>query len=163
MNTRPLPERFWEKVRRAGPDECWEWIAAKQSKGYGHIYVDGTVRDAHRVSFYLEHGRWPQPNCLHSCDNPSCVNPAHLREGTQSENIIEMFTKGRRAHIGRKVPLQTIRDIRANYLLCRVKQNELAARFGISKQYCSTILRDLIPAVRRLQGVSAQQRGTKWQ
>lgn len=61
---------------------------------------------AHRVSYELHHGPIPQGALiLHSCDNPGCVNPAHLRAGTQSENILEAFAKGRK-----KIPQQLRRE-----------------------------------------------------
>lgn len=98
---RPLAVRFWEKVAVRGADDCWEWTASKDGLGYGWI-GDGNkhmVR-APRVSFVLNIGPIPitQPRTLvlHHCDNPSCVNPAHLFLGTDMDNSIDMDSKGRR-------------------------------------------------------------------
>lgn len=57
------------------------------------------MRRAHRVAFFLEHGRWPMPFCLHSCDNPPCCNPRHLHEGTQKQNVAECRARGRRVQL----------------------------------------------------------------
>jgi hypothetical protein len=99
---RPLEERFWEKVNKKSPEECWEWTAVKNLQGYGNIHIgsktDGSYRTlvAHRVSWEMHYGPIPDGLCvLHRCDNPACVNPNHLSLGTQLENIQDMLNKGR--------------------------------------------------------------------
>jgi HNH endonuclease len=99
---RPLIERFWEKVDRRGPDDCWLWTAATSRDGYGRVGVggrEGGSQRAHRVSWELHYGRAPGGLCvLHNCpggDNPLCVNPSHLWLGTNDENMADMKRKGR--------------------------------------------------------------------
>lgn len=98
---RPIQERFWEKVRIAGTADCWEWQAAKNSKGYGRLTSGrGIHLKAHRVAFALAHGGeiTDRSLVLHRCDNPSCCNPAHLFLGTPKENTQDMLAKGRGAN-----------------------------------------------------------------
>jgi hypothetical protein len=92
---RSLAERFWEKVDRSG--ECWTWTASKIGRGYGQIGITRSRSDrAHRVSWRLAHGEIPNGLCvLHRCDNPSCVNPAHLFLGTKGDNAADRQKKGR--------------------------------------------------------------------
>lgn len=96
MPQRPSPrERFESRVDRRSHDECWPWLGYKTSKGYG-LFGKGKLR-THRVAFFLEHGRWPEPMCLHRCDNPACCNPAHLFEGEAADNSKDMVLKNRQA------------------------------------------------------------------
>lgn len=100
---RPLEERFWEKVNKQGPDDCWNWTATKDGLGYGWIGDgDKHMTRAHRVSYILNVGPIPttEPRTLvlHHCDNPSCVNPAHLWLGTDKDNCDDMIAKHRDAH-----------------------------------------------------------------
>lgn len=76
---------------------CWEWLGSKTPGGYGRItrrYQRQEYKYAHRLMFALT--RHP-PNLwvLHACDNPSCINPEHLFEGTPQDNAQDRETKGR--------------------------------------------------------------------
>lgn len=100
---RPLEVRFWEKVRQGAANDCWPWVGASDSHGRGMFNVGKTPEGrnrrcvAPRVSWEMHHGPIPPGmNVLHHCDNPSCVNPAHLFLGTQKDNIADMYKKGRR-------------------------------------------------------------------
>lgn len=98
-------ERFWRKVQRRGPHECWPWIGACGSGGYGAISVreNGVSKrwTAHRRAWVLVNGPIPARDdgqeswILHTCDYPPCVNPAHLKLGTPRENTADMIAKGR--------------------------------------------------------------------
>lgn len=83
---------FWSKVSKTAT--CWNWTACK-ANGYGRVMVLGRPHLAHRVSWFIEHGAWPAGVLMHVCDNQECVNPAHLRDATQAENIADMCAKGR--------------------------------------------------------------------
>lgn len=97
-------ELFWLKVdRTAGPDACWPWRGAIR-KGYGAFHVDGRILTASRVAWGIQSGSYPAPSLqiCHRCDKPLCCNPAHLFEGTGSDNQLDSARKGRQNCAGRK-------------------------------------------------------------
>jgi len=97
----PMPagfvaERFWSRVDKREPEECWRWMGAHHSHGYGQMRFAARTHYAHRLSLWLATGKKPTRHVLHACDNPECVNPHHLREGTPADNLIDAFIRGRK-------------------------------------------------------------------
>lgn len=90
-----IERRFWRKVRVAGVDDCWEWLGALLTDGYGTFTVDNRPKRATHVAWFIEHGEWPHEQMCHTCDNPRCVNPRHLYDADQSTNILDAYQKGR--------------------------------------------------------------------
>lgn len=135
--------RFAEKVDRRGPDECWEWTACRTRTGYGSFGMCGRVYSAHRAAFLLHHGREAAGCVLHRCDNRSCVNPAHLFEGTQAENIQDMDSKRRRARGAalrrNKLTESDVPVIRALYRWSGFLNREIAAEYGVAVNTISAI------------------------
>jgi len=83
-----LERRFWVKVDRRRPDECWPWLKPAKN-GYGIFSLSSTrTTNAHRVAWALRNGPIRERTIIrHSCDNPACCNPAHLVPGTQLDNV----------------------------------------------------------------------------
>lgn len=92
-----VKERFWAKVDKRGPDECWPWRERLNRKGYGSFAVRGHGYNASRFSLVLASGFEPDRtlHACHSCDNPKCCNPAHLRWATHAENMRDAVERGR--------------------------------------------------------------------
>lgn len=89
--------RFWERVERRGPEECWPWLGKLGQRDYGRIMVGGVHYPAQVYSWMIHH-RAPFPAGMkgcHRCDNPLCVNPLHVWAGTQRENMLDAREKGR--------------------------------------------------------------------
>lgn len=145
----PLAERFGAFFERGSTDECWEWQGARIESGYGTVFAFGKRTRAHRVAFFLEHGRMPALCVCHTCDNRACVNPGHLFEGTNADNSADMVSKGRQARVSgelhhrARLTNQQVRDIRANYLLCRVTHRELGERYQVSQNVVRSIVTGL--------------------
>jgi hypothetical protein len=93
-----LQKRFEEKFRIVLPSECWEWLAARSSTGYGWFYYPPrNMVQAHIVAWELYRGSRKGLFVLHRCDNPACVNPKHLYLGTQRDNVADRDARKRRA------------------------------------------------------------------
>lgn len=125
--------RFWPKVERRGDDECWNWIGARNSGGYGSL---GAIKTAGRrapqilathVALMIVGKPRPSPKhiALHSCDNPSCVNPNHLRWGNHKQNFADMVERDRNPRIAPFYKKQ-----RTAY----AKMDEAASTLQLSKQ-----------------------------
>ncbi len=113
IDSKPLPpfsekdiERFWRKVARRGPDDCWFWTAMRFKNGYGRFKIARRVIGSHRIALFLASGEDPQKCACHSCDirypvasheGRQCCNPAHLFWGTKGENAADRHEKGRDA------------------------------------------------------------------
>lgn len=97
--TKTNEERFFTKVTKLGPNDCWPWIGAKHPTGYGKVWLrlpDLVCKPAHHAALILQGVAIPKGSVvMHSCDNPCCVNPTHLSVGTQQDNITDKLTKGR--------------------------------------------------------------------
>lgn len=112
--TSNVEDRFWSKVDKT--DGCWNWTAYRNKKGYGMIRVGDTMTLAHRWSAQQSGLAIDNLLVCHRCDNPRCVNPAHLFVGTHADNMTDMMAKGRQAKIKpnyRKLPPHVVRAIRA--------------------------------------------------
>mgnify|MGYP006921331108 CR=1 FL=1 len=149
---RETEEVFWSKVDKTpgqGPNgHCWIWTGVINNKGYGTTSygrnrkikgLDGP-RLAHRTSYELTVGPIPEgQHLLHSCDNPPCCNPAHLRPGHYKENTQDKVDRGRQLKGEQiqcsKLTSDQVREIKLMFLL------------GYKSQYIADLLLDGRPKI----------------
>lgn len=127
--------------RRNKRTGCLVWQASTNLKGYGEIKINGVLRIAHRVAWALANNRTePKGKCvLHRCDNPSCIEPAHLFVGTIADNNADKLAKGRQTrgekHGTAKLIPRQVRAIRAS----TKSHREIAKQFGVGKTVVGSI------------------------
>lgn len=131
--------RFWSNVEKT--KGCWIWNGSRGPDGYGGF---GEFR-AHRVSYMIAHGTIPAGlSICHTCDNPPCVRPSHLRAWTLQQNNADMVRKGRNVIVrgercgASRLTEDTVRKIRA--FTGRETTRKMGARFGCSE----TTVRDIL-------------------
>jgi hypothetical protein len=137
----PFDDLFWSKVDRRGPEDCWPWTAGRGSLGYGLFSLKPRHmrrQRAHRVAYELTHGPIPDGlHVCHRCDNPPCVNPAHLFLGTGADNVSDMVSKDRHQHGATngqaKLTEDSVRTMRALWSE-GVTYAALAERFSIAEK-----------------------------
>ena len=126
-------------------DKCWLWLGGKTPKGYGIFWLrHGVSVRAHRYALSLYSGRVPSQYVLHKCDNPSCVNPTHLIEGTHGDNMKQMADRKRATREERhhKAVLRRA-EVAAIVLLHRgaaYTTRELASMFGVHQATVAEII-----------------------
>lgn len=141
--------RFLSKVTFADEDSCWIWKANTDGR-YGKFAIGTQEFKAHRVAFFIFWNRQPDlaKDICHSCDNPPCVNPYHLSEGTRSENLRDMVAKNRRVFYtpkGDRNPCVKLTDaqveeIRSRYIPRKVSTRRLAKEFGVARSLIHRIV-----------------------
>ena len=142
-------ERFWSKVEKHGPGQCWPWIAGTNTWGYGNFKVRGKTKTASRIAWELANGQIPDGMCvLHTCDNPPCCNPDHLSLGTHQDNIADRDAKGRQMRGTRmwksrleEQDVLVIRKAKPSGISKWGCTKELADRFGVSVSTINRIWR----------------------
>lgn len=137
---KPLQDRFWPKVDKRGQGECWPWTASFTKNGYGKFCIKKAKwRGAHRVAYQLCVGPIPEGFFVcHFCDNPICVNPAHLFLGTAKMNSEDMVRKGRSAA---KLNKNDIHNILTEYAKGDISLRSLAKFFGVTHSLVGQIVR----------------------
>lgn len=87
------------RVRVGDPDDCWEWFGPRNRAGYGVISIKCGYHLAHRALASVVIGEPGDRNVMHTCDNPPCCNPAHLRVASFADNMADMSQKRRHGSI----------------------------------------------------------------
>jgi HNH endonuclease len=146
--TFPQIDRFWKQVDcSGGRDACRLWTGFLRENGYGVFGLNRKEYKAHRVSYFLEHGRIDDDRLvLHRCDVRACVNPSHLFLGTPKDNSQDAVTKGRNTKLygerNGKAKL-TRADVLAIRRICKrggVYQRTIAKQFDVSEATVSYVV-----------------------
>lgn len=132
------PAEFWPRIpSHLGPDVCWPWPGPFDPDGYG----SWGGQKVHRI--LCEQAQGPVPtglNVLHSCDNPPCCNPAHLRPGTHTTNMRDMVIRDRESRPAAKITPEVASVIRLRYAQGGISQRALAQDAGLGQSQVSRIV-----------------------
>jgi hypothetical protein len=122
-------DKFWKQVDKIS-NGCWEWTGGQHPFGYGRFCGKLT----HRISYELHNGNLNKDQCvLHQCDNPKCVNPAHLKSGNRSDNARERTERNRQA-MGSDVPNSKLTEQQVLEIRSSSKSaKELASLYGVGE------------------------------
>lgn len=112
---RTLQEKFDRGASNRPENGCWEWTLKRHRTGYGEIWRKRGYHGAHRVSWEIHNGPIPEGMFVcHHCDNPPCVNPAHLFVGTPKDNARDRERKGRRDPMPAAMAAKAMRPIKTH-------------------------------------------------
>ena|ERR1700733_9692094 len=140
--------RFWMFVDKKGENDCWLWIGARNHAGYGSFKLFGKAWAAHRVSYKINVGDPGWDLVLHddyTCRSKACVNPNHLRLGTQSENMLESFECGKHTHVGSNNIQSLLIEREVELIRDRIhngdSQSQIARDLGVRPQVVNKVAR----------------------
>lgn len=115
---------------------CWPVTCSTTQDGYGQISVGGRKQRAHRLMFALFYPNVQTVVVRHNCNNPSCINPAHLRPGTQKDNAEDRMLSGRGGDLRGESNGRSVLNAAAVRLIRNSTESgpKLAARYGVTRQ-----------------------------
>lgn len=123
-------ERFEDHYSPEPMSGCWLWLRKVDRDGYGRMWTGTKEVGAHRWSYESAFGAVaPNVKILHRCDTPSCVNPAHLFQGSQRDNMRDAARKGR---IPYHAPLSP--ETRQAIINSPLSRNATAKVYGVSSR-----------------------------
>jgi hypothetical protein len=113
--------------------------------GYSNVRFGGVQVLGHRLAYALHYGEDPTGKVvMHLCDNPPCVNPLHLRLGSQADNMTDMVSKGRQnkarhlAHARARLNYEKVAYIRSNP--DKLSWSALGCIFGVAKSSIQSVV-----------------------
>jgi len=139
-----VEERFWQRVIKT--EDCWEWMGVTGKNKYGQIKIGQKTIPTHRFSYALHFGEIPEGlHVMHICDKPWCVNPDHLKTGTNADNCADKSKKGRTVRkFGQDNRQSKLSDCDVRKI-CELynkgyNQKYIANKFGLSQGQISKIV-----------------------
>ncbi len=143
---------IWERIAINPDTMCWEWLKARTGSGYGALWSAGKMLLAHRTAFEAFGGKITTKKrfVLHSCDNPGCANPGHLRAGTPKQNMEDRKSRYRcnmpagEQHSRAKLTDDEVVEILRLCGAGELTQFEIASIFNVSNCTVSMIARNKI-------------------
>jgi hypothetical protein len=143
-NEAEIEARFWVKVTKGLPTDCWLWnggTTGHPKHDYGVWWYKGKHLTAHDVSYILTHGDIPESMVIcHTCDNPKCVNPNHLWAGTHKDNYEDMVAKKRQKYPSSKLTSEKVVLLRQRFGTGE-SRTALAKEYGISREMLYRVCR----------------------
>lgn len=135
------------------PSGCWEWTGEKSKRGYGVFRKSR----AHRISFFVHRkSEWDHTLLVcHKCDNPCCINPEHLFQGTPKENFTDMTSKVREKTFlaweanTKKFDDQSIQEMVTLYKDKGLSYRKIAEMFGITHYLVKRVISPHTPQMKR--------------
>ena len=127
----PDDVRFWRRVDKREPDECWPWQGAPNEDGYGQFRLAGVNMGAHRASWIIHNG--PVPGdlwALHRCNVRICINPDHLYLGDNDANVRDRGGAGHHLQ-GERHPMVKLTDVQC----AEIRMSDATGR-ALARQYC---------------------------
>lgn len=125
-------ERFLKKVSPEGITGCWLWAGGYGGNGYPIMSLNGGAKKASRFAYETYKGEIYVGNVIrHLCHTPACVNPVHLEQGTQSDNVQDSLLSGR---LKQKLSDEDVLNILKEYTPYVVSLQMLADKYGCSKR-----------------------------
>ena len=142
-----LQEKIRENIKVSPDTSCWLWQRSCGSEGYGQVWYEAKLHNAHRAAYIAFNGEIPKGLIVrHTCDVRACCNPNHLEVGTYQDNTNDMLLRGREAagekHSSAKLTWKIVREIRATYEPRRVTLRHLAEMYGVSTGLIGHIIKN---------------------
>jgi hypothetical protein len=136
-----MRERFITKQKINPDNGCWEWTGCKSKEGFGLFWLEGRNALAHRIAWFLQYGKMPKEDIIHSCGNPVCVNPKHLFLLDPKEKYIFFREKGKQGIVPSQSKLtdEDIANIKDLYENSELTLKEIGILWGVSGQYISKL------------------------
>lgn len=136
LETDPYLKVMERVVKATDADGCWEWSGAKGYEGHGTLKTNGVITYVHRIVYEHFNGVLEGSTVVrHRCDNPPCVRPEHLLQGTQGDNMRDRDTRGRTPqgvqHCRAKLSIEQVQGIRRDRAQ-GMKLKDIAGRYGVS-------------------------------